>query len=476
MDVCGRHRRDGLLFPEALSLSMRSKKIEFFFRSLGGIYLVAFTSFWTQMDGLIGENGILPSRPFIDSIKSQLGLRGFLDFPTLSLFNSSDQFSHLLCLLGIVLSILLLLGHHKKLVLLLLWLIYLSISINSREFLGFQWDILLLEVGFLSIFLSNDNNSAIIWTFRLLLFKIMFCSGIVKLTSGDIRWRNLTALNFHFLTQPLPLPLAWNFSHFSPLFLKFSCIFMFFIEIFTPFLIFFNIYSRKIASFFILFLMFLIFITGNYTFFNILTALLVIFLCIQPQEKSPSWHWLFAGFYVFVSCTQVVDACRVIKQWPAWVEQTRDSIAPFRSINGYGLFQVMTTRRLEIDIQGSDSPEIESSWKSYPFKYKPGPLDRPPQWCQPHQPRLDWQMWFAALGSADENPWYLNFLVRLLQGKREVLALLGTNPFPDKPPKFIRGKLFEYHFTTEAEHEKTGDWWSREDLGLYSKPIFLRDK
>lgn len=218
--------------------------------------------------------------------------------------------------------------------------------------------------------------------------------------------------------------------------------------------------------------MIVILLTGNYAFFNILTIFLCIFLWIETPSKANAWKWSLAGIYIALSCSQVLEASRIFPL-PRILEMPEELLSPFRSINGYGLFQVMTTQRFEIEIQGSDTPKIESSWKSYEFKYKPGALDRPPQWCQPYQPRLDWQMWFAALGRADENPWYQNLLYRLLQGRPEVLGLLDNNPFPGKPPKYLRGLFYEYHFSSPEELKTKGLWWDRKAMGLYSRPVFL---
>jgi hypothetical protein len=144
---------------------------------------------------------------------------------------------------------------------------------------------------------------------------------------------------------------------------------------------------------------------------------------------------------------------------------------PFCIVNRYGLFAVMTNPRLEIVVEGSDDGE---QWKEYEFKYKPGDVNRPPPWVEPHQPRLDWQMWFAALGSYQNNRWFMNLSVRLLQGSQDVLDLLGKDPFGGKPPRFVRAVLYEYHFTDAATRSRSGAWWKREAKGLYLPQISLR--
>jgi hypothetical protein len=150
-----------------------------------------------------------------------------------------------------------------------------------------------------------------------------------------------------------------------------------------------------------------------------------------------------------------------------------DAVGPFESINGYGLFAVMTTERPEIILEGSEDGRI---WKPYTFKYKPGDLAAPPHWSAPYQPRLDWQMWFAALGSCQENPWFLSLAVALLRDNHAVLGLMGSNPFPGKPPRFLRARLFDYRFTTAQEKNQSGAWWVREEKGLYLPVISLKGK
>jgi hypothetical protein len=178
---------------------------------------------------------------------------------------------------------------------------------------------------------------------------------------------------------------------------------------------------------------------------------------------------------VAVLMTSTVEFVQVFhsRMWlPLKVRMACERIAPFRSFNGYGLFQVMTTSRPEIIVEGSDDGV---NWQAYEFKYKPGDLKRRPGFVEPHQPRLDWQMWFAALGDYQENPWFVNFCIRLLQGSPQVLALLEKNPFPNAPPKYIRAVVYEYHFTDFATRQKTGEWWRRTPSGVYLPAISLRN-
>jgi hypothetical protein len=179
-----------------------------------------------------------------------------------------------------------------------------------------------------------------------------------------------------------------------------------------------------------------------------------------------------AAFIFVVSWMPLVRASRVRVAWPEAMERAADWIEPFRSLNGYGLFAVMTTNRAEIIVEGSNDG---NDWRAYEFKYKPGDLAHRPGYIEPFQPRLDWQMWFAALGDYRGNPWFIDFCVRLLQGKPEVLALLKTNPFPNAPPRYIRAEMYDYHFTNLDEHRATGNWWRRENDRLYCPAFSLQD-
>jgi len=201
-------------------------------------------------------------------------------------------------------------------------------------------------------------------------------------------------------------------------------------------------------------------------------------MAFEAREAAPSRFWPspilipLAILVLIISGMTVASAFDGSIHWPSLLTDLDDKVGPFRSINGYGLFRVMTTERNEIVIEGSDDG---LTWKPYEFKWKPGDLHRSPQFCTPHMPRLDWQMWFAALSDVQNNPWFINFLIRLLQGSQPVLDLMGKNPFPDHPPKYVRAVLYRYEFTSPQERQKSGDWWKREKTGIYCPPVSLQD-
>jgi lipase maturation factor 1 len=485
-----------------------------FLRALGVIYLIAFVSLWTQISGLIGHNGILPADRFMSAVAQHCDQEGialdrFYVWPTLCWFNASDGFLHFQCAAGAVLALLLMFRIAPVPCLALLWLLYLSLVTVGRDFLGFQWDNLLLETGFLAIFLAplqwrprpaNEPppSRIALWLLRLLLFKLMFSSGCVKLSSGDPNWRNLTALTFHYQTQPLPTWIGWYAQQLPLWFQKVSCAGMFAIELGAPFLIFAPRRLRFCGGAAIAFLQILILLTGNYTFFNWLTLALCLLLLddyVLMKSAFPKLRGLFVPATrhlspvthsrwpkaVTVPLAAVVAVIYLFQLYlvtgasPTWlypVAVVDAWLSPLRTLNGYGLFAVMTTERREIVVEGSDDGV---HWLPYEFKYKPGAVDRRPAFVAPHQPRLDWQMWFAALGDYRQNPWFVNFCERLLQGSPEVLALLDKNPFPGHPPRQLRAGFYDYRFTNPAERRATCAWWNREFIGEYLPPLSLHE-
>jgi predicted DCC family thiol-disulfide oxidoreductase YuxK len=461
-----------------------------FLRAMGLIYLTAFVSFGVQALGLIGSHGILPLSEFAGAARSQLGLESFWRVPMVFWLDQSDFAIQAACWAGAALSLLLIFDVLPRLSLFFLYALYLSLFYAGQEFMGFQWDLLLLESGFLAILLSIATKPGI-WLLRWLLFRLMFLSGAVKLLSGDPTWANLSALSYYFQTEPLPTPLAWYAHHLPQAVLTASTVATFVIELALPFLIFFPRRLRFVAAFGTLFLQVVILLTGNYAFFNLLTMALCLVLFddaalrkalprrlirfvqrnvrdIMPGKIVYYPVGAFALLIVFVGLIQLhaVFSGRISAS-AAWIN---NEIAPLRIVNTYGLFAVMTTTLPEIIVEGSDDGV---HWREYGFKYKPGDVMRRPQWNFPHQPRLDWQMWFAALGTARESPWFSLFLQRLLENSPEVTALLGINPFPHEPPRYVRALLYDYRYSSPEEKKTTGAWWVRQPEGIYYPAITL---
>lgn len=476
-----------------------------FLRVLGIIYFIAFASLAGQVMGLIGSGGILPVGDYLDAIAARFDAPDrFRLLPTLLWINHSDSFIQLLCISGMILSVLVVLDIATMPALALLWAAYLSLVNGGQDFLSFQWDILLLEAGFLAIFLSSFHllprlnrqrapSMVIVWLLRFLLFRLMFMSGVAKLASGDPTWSNLTALDFHYWTQPLPTPIAW-FTAQMPLWTKqLSALIMFFVELIVPFTYFLPRRIRFVGAWLTILLQMTIILTGNYTFFNWLTIALCILLFdddalrqwfpkrfrdLVQARASGAKRAIAAGLAVLLvflggfHVLRLLDPRINLRDMPAPVTELYQRSSALHISNGYGLFALMTTTRPVIIIEGSDDGE---EWLPYTFKFKVGDIYRAPPIVAPHQPRLDWQMWFAALGTYQNNPWFVSFVRHLLLGSPEVLMLLETNPFPGSPPTFIRARLFEYQFSDNAERVQSGAWWMREDAGLYLPPVSLDD-
>jgi hypothetical protein len=506
-----------------------------FLRGLGIIYLIAFVSFYAQIDGLVSSEGILPAADYLtavdnayDDLAERTGRGGIVAqrlwrYPTLCWLNSTDAFLYYLAHAGIVAALLLIVGVAPIFSLVILWASYLSISTVGQTFLGYQWDTLILEVGFLAIFLapacllpriSRETRPPIvvIWLYRLLLIRVMFASGLAKLTSWDETWWGLTALNFHYETQPIPNLAAYYVHQLPGWFHSLSVAAMFGCQLLLILFVFCPRRVRLLPFWGTIFLQTLIILTGNYCFFNLLTILICILLlddqAIRAVWRGPLLPDLVAGRarpvwtqFVRVLCLLALVAVSIPVGW--WQMKTRalglslDSppqtctkcqsqieapqsgaskivrlARPFRTINSYGLFASMTTTRPEIIIEGSDD---KITWHAYEFEWKPGELSARPRQVAPHQPRLDWQMWFEALHlNRNRYPkeWFKRFIGQLQKGNPKVLAMLRTNPFPDGPPRYLKLSLYNYTFTDKATRAETGDYWER----TFIRPIELEPK
>ena len=461
-----------------------------FLRLFGLIYLAAFVSFGVQALGLIGSHGILPLADLVDGAASRLGPERFFLMPMVFWLNAGDFTIQAVCWAGAGLSLLLVFNLLPRLSLFLLYALYLSLFYGGQTFMTFQWDSFLLETGFIALLLSFATAPGI-WLLRWLLFRFMFMSGVVKLLSGDPNWWNLSALSYHFLTQPLPTPLAWYAARLPPGVLKFLTGGMFFVELVLPFLVFCPRRLRFFAAFGILLLQSGILITGNYNWFNLQTMLLCLalfddaamqkilpshlarLLPVQAENRAPrrAVTVVVSALALLIVFCSLVEMDERFGGSPTAVAEAVDRlIEPLHIVSSYGLFAVMTTERDEIVIEGSYDGVL---WREYEFRYKPGDVVRRPRWNIPHQPRLDWQMWFAALENPRQLTWFWHFLRRLLENEPAVTALLEKNPFPDRPPVYVRAQFYEYTYASGEEKAK-GLWWDRRLLGLYFPAVHLK--
>ncbi|XP_033645655.1 lipase maturation factor 2-like [Asterias rubens] len=558
---------------------------DLFLWCMSAIYLCAFTSLYVQIPGLYGDGGILPARVVLKPdgrpVEKRFQKRPSLMWFTMDLGLEAQEGMDLICILGCVVSLICLVSRRMRdgAMFALLWFLYMSVYEVGQTFLWFQWDILLLEAGFLTILVApfhlskwrqptgSQHDTITLWLVRWLLFRLMFASGVVKLTSLCPTWWDLTAMDWHYESQCIPTSLAWYAHQIPQWFQKLSVAAVYAIECGTPFLFVSPIRNLRLFSFYSqILLQVLIVATGNYNFFNLLTITLCISLlddrffgrentseksdsllasfsrlltklisfgvyagiiyamiklftlridfekysieskiafsqdgffkalenvmpytiwigkislgseiilalwrCLSEEKGLLSKLWscckclVITGLAVYMFTISLVPHSLVDKTATASitpeVRQLHDNVRNLNLVHSYGLFRRMTGvgGRPEVIMEGSHS--LNSGWKAYDFLYKPGNISGPPPFVAPHQPRLDWQMWFAALGSYEQAPWFINFAYRLLEGKQEVLDLMGSNPFPDKPPKYVRAKLYTYHYTTLKS--TSSNWWRR---------------
>ena len=472
-------------------------------RFLGAVFLIAFISYWLQVDGLVGSRGLLPVDQFLDRAREQLsGHSGYWLLPTLSWLSPTDTMLHWQCALGVVGAILLIANVASKIVLMGLWALYLSLTVAGQMFFHFQWDVLLLETALTLMFITSWNwrpalgrdrmPSALgLLLVRLLLFKLLFLSGITKLLSGDPTWQDLTAMDYHYFTQPIPTWTSWHMQQLPAILQKVSVVVMLAIELIVPFLIFGPRSWRHLAGILVIGLQVMITATGNYGFFNLLTAGLCICLFDDqfwrrlwpgppykqslahplPATRLPHWwqhmRTTLATAFILLSILAIPrEMVRTYwgrqRLWAEAIFAPLEWITPLRSINGYGLFRVMTTQRPEWIIRGSAD---QMTWHEYEFRYKPGSLDRSPSFIGPHMPRLDWQMWFAALNPPGHRHLLHSLMMHLFEGHPATLKLLADNPFSRQPPAYLQMVLFKYEFTDRSTRRETGRWWTRQQIG-----------
>jgi len=477
-------------------------------RGIALVYAIAFVSLAVQIDGLYGSRGILPAADYLHSLSTRLGDPAWRVLPTLFWFGVSDTLLVAACWAGAAAAAMLFAGVLPTLAATLCWVLYFSLFQVGRVFLSFQWDILLLEAGFLAIFLAPlrlrqhaeydpEPSPVVVWMLRWLLFRLMFASGVVKLLSDDPVWWNLTALDYHYWTQPLPTWTAWLANQLPGLFHRFCVLVMFVVELVVPWFVFGPRRMRLAAFFALVMLQVLIAATGNYTFFNLLTAVLCFSLLdddaleavvakVRPERLRPAaWpsevarrSWpaalgLAAAIGAALPLATAGGALMVARfvgsdVLPRPIVALVGALEPWHLTSSYGLFSVMTRERREIVLEGSMDG---AQWREYEFRWKPGDVTRAPLFVAPHQPRLDWQMWFAALGDWRRSGWLVNVERRLLEGSPAVLALFAADPFDGRPPRHVRALLYEYEFTDWAARHETGAWWKRRLVGPFSPPL-----
>lgn len=480
-------RATRLLWGEDVAAPRYTLIARIFLQALAAVYFVAFVSLIPQLPGLVGEQGLLPAQGYLDAVSVRAGGLSAWFAPTLAWFGAHAGALQFMAILGALAALLAFGGVLTGPSFLLMWALYLSLAVAGQDFMAFQWDSLLLEAGFLAIFLTPmrfsakfasrvDASRTVVWLYRFLLFRLVFSSGVSKLVSGDRTWRNLTALSYHFETQPLPTALAWYAHRLPQVVLRAATFLTLAIEIAVPVLFLLPRRARVLGAAVAAALQLAIMATGNFAFFNWLTLALCLFLLddgvlerVFPKLKAlpapaPTppgrvRRWAVGAVATVSIVLGTTHLLALVVRPPTPLLLADALLAPYRVVNGYGLFAVMTTQRLEIVIEGS---EDGAHWKEYLLPHRPGDVKRAPGLVAPFQPRLDWQTWFAAFGADEERLWMRNLMIRLLQGSKPVLALFRENPFPAAPPAYVRATVYRYRFTTPQERKADGAWWRRE--------------
>lgn len=489
--------------PPAMSASSYWLTRFVILRLLGGVYAVAFLAAAWQIVPLIGSHGLLPLDLFLHRVNEDLGspVLGFARLPSLFWLNHSDFFLQATAWAGFGLSCVALAGYANAIMMAVLWVLYMSFVHLGQDWYGYGWEIQLLETGFLAIFLcpllegrpfpKRPPPVAVIWLFRWLIVRIMLGAGLIKLR-GDPCWRDLTALYYHFETQPIPNPLSRSF-HFLPHWmLRAGVIFNFVTDLAAPLFVFGWPVARRIAGGLLVVFQLTLILSGNLSFLNWLTIVpaLACFddafwmrvlprafsrrgenaaMGARPSAAMRRASWVLAAVVGLLSVQPVVNLIS-----PHQIMNT--SFDPLDLVNTYGAFGSVGRERLNVVFEGTDAatPDDHAVWRAYPYVALPVDLHRRPIQIAPYQPRLDWQMWFAAMGTPDEYPWTLHLIWKLLHNDPGALSLLGGNPFPQKPPHYIRAVLYHYQFARPGNAR--GDWWERKKVGLWLPPLSVDDR
>ena len=457
-------------------------------RGLGFIYLLGFLNALNQFKPLNGENGLVP-------ITRTLSRTSFRKKPSLFHFHYSDRFFTVVAWIGLLLSAAALTGISdmgpvwlSMLVWFLLWALYLSIVNVGPTFYGFGWESMLLEAGFYAIFFGPLYTAApvlMIWIFRWMLFRVEFGAGLIKMR-GDRCWRDLTCLNYHHETQPLPNPLSRYFHLLPEPLHKTETLFNHLVQLVAVWGLFFPQPVAAVAAGMIILSQAYLIISGNYSWLNWLTvilgfsgfsdAIVADITSLQPPAVAPLPLY-FQGLVIALALAVLYLSYRPVRNMLSRNQMMNFSFNPIHLVNTYGAFGSVTKKRHEIIVEGTDDDTLtaDTDWKAYQFKGKPGDPDRRPPQVSPYHLRLDWQIWFAAMSSPRYHPWFIRLLKKLLKNDRPTVRLLRHNPFGDTAPTYVRARLYEYRYASHEERKKTGRWWMRTFVGEYVQPFSLED-
>ena len=457
-----------------------------FERGLAAIYLVAFAAAGLQFRGLLGADGLLPIPRYLRRVSPR-------EKPSLFHLHYSDRFFAVVAWSGAALGAAMAGGLGDALPLwgamlawLVLWALYLSIVNVGQVWYGFGWETLLLETGFLAVFLGNDRSPPpvlLLWLLRWLLLRLEFGAGLIKLR-GDRCWRDLTCLRYHHETQPMPGPLSWFFHHLPEPVHRAEVLGNHVAQLAAPVLLFAPQPAATVAAAVMIVTQLWLVASGNFAWLNWVTIVIACSVADTglagrmlpaPPRLAPAPLW-YEVLVIAYAAAVVALSYRPARNLVSSQQLMNASFDPFHLVNTYGAFGSITRHRYELVIEGTDDPVAgpQTRWLEYEFQGKPGdPRRRPPQ-VAPYHLRLDWLMWFAALSPAYAEPWLPRLLNGLLAGDPAVLQLLRANPFPGRPPAQVRVRRYHYQFTSWRELRRTGAWWERTPAGIFQPPVALR--
>ncbi|MFI9583605.1 lipase maturation factor family protein [Streptomyces sp. NPDC052236] len=456
-----------------------------FQRGLAAVYLIAFLSSAHQFRALIGERGMLPVPRFTEAVP-------FRQSPSVFHLHYSDRFFALVAWTGVALSAALVAGAADRVPLwasmvlwAVLWAMYLSIVNVGQTWYGFMWESLLLEAGFLAIFLGNGRTAPpvlVLWLLRWLLFRLEFGAGLIKLR-GDPCWRDLTCLYYHHETQPMPGPLSRLFHRLPGPVHRVETGANHVAQLAAPIALFSPQPAASVAAGFIVVTQLWLVASGNFAWLNWLTILLAVSAIdgsvaaeALPMPGPPAFAstpgW-YEGLVIAITALVAVASYWPVRNLLSRHQLMNYSFNPLHLVNTYGAFGSIGRVRHEVVIEGTDEPEIteDTRWQEYGFKGKPGDVRRLPPQVAPYHLRLDWLMWFAALSPVYALPWFVPFIGKLLDNDPATLKLLRTNPFPTSPPAYVRARFYRYRFTDRCEARTTGDRWHRTLVGEFVPPV-----
>ncbi|NLU68714.1 lipase maturation factor family protein [Streptomyces sp. HNM0574] len=452
-------------------------------RALAVLYLVGFVSAAVQFRALLGERGLLPVPDFLRRVP-------FKAAPSLFHWRYSDRLFAACAWGGALLSAAVAAGAAdavplwtSMLMWAVLWVLYLSIVNVGQTWYSFGWESLLLEAGFLAVFLGNDTTAPpvlVLFLLRWLVFRVEFGAGLIKMR-GDPCWRDLTCLYYHHETQPMPGPLSWFFHHLPRPLHRMETGANHVAQLAVPFTLFLPQPVATVGALLVIVTQLWLVLSGNFAWLNWLTIVIALSAVDSSYVAQPPAYDSPPLWYVVLVCAVTVFVA-VLSYWPvrnllSSRQQMNRSFNALHLVNTYGAFGSISRVRHEIVVEGTydDSLGERTEWREYEFKGKPGATGRFPRPYAPYHLRLDWQMWFAALSPAYARGWFEVFVTRLLEGDRATLRLLRHDPFPETPPVHVRARLYRYRYTTRKERKETGDWWHRTLVREFLPPVRLGD-